>query len=809
MAPRKKKAATPTKGAKKRTSTAKKPAKKRASAAKSPARRSKVAATRGKPVTTPVKTQRSWRSWAVREGLTVAVGITLGLTVTGGLLWWRAKSDVASYLANPPRAVPGVVYSAPIEVRKGQPLTVPELAGDLLAAGYERVDHVDSRGQFAIDGGRVHIWTAPLQVPGGRVDADKSTVHIEAGRVRSTKPARGITLRPTVLATVGDAALRREPVFLEAISPHVEPAVLSMEDARFREHHGIDPLGIARAIWHNLRSDGGMHGGSTLTQQLAKNLFLTSERSMQRKVREAFFAAALESELSKDQLLELYLGEVYLGQVGGVPVHGVEAASRAWFGTSAARLSLGEAATLAGVIQAPNAFSPVRHPDKAAERRAVVLDRMVATGAISHDQASLATAAPLVVDGALPGAIRRAPWAVDIAVDHADELVGSGALSTGGWRVHTTLQPVLQRAASAAVREGLDALDRPDAQAALVAIRVSDGSVVAVVGGRDYATSPFNRAVSAWRQAGSTVKPLTLMASFDREPTRSPLHAVVDEPITIDGWTPRNYDGTFRGEISLRRAVQDSVNVPMVKLAQELGMDHVQGFYEDAGLSRATALPSASLGSFETTPWQMAGAYAAFPSGGTWHEPWLVSGLAAPDGTLTEAPHQERAIASARAAALATSVLEGVISDGTGRSAAEYGIRGPAGGKTGTTTGGRDAWFVGFTPELAVAVWVGNDEGEPLGLSGSRAALPIWSRFVVDAVAETGEFPEPRGVVHQPVCIDSHQLARAACPITYPEIFVEEHIPRDKCDEHGGVAAAVGGFFGGIFGGKRNVRAED
>lgn len=752
---------------------------------------------------------RNLKRAVLTEAATWLGAVAVGLTITGGLLWMRAKGDVAAYLADPPRTVPGVVWSAPVEIRPGQAASIPSVAGDLLAAGYDRVERVAPgepgrdcacAGEFAVLPDGLDIITHGTD----GVPPSRTRLRIRDGHVVDGAPA---VLRPTVLATIGEWEGRRSDVRLESVSPFLEPALLSMEDQRFRTHSGVDPWGVARAVLVNATGRDGQ-GGSTLTQQLAKNLFLTSERTLRRKVREVFFAAALESDLDKDELLELYLREVYLGQMGGVPIIGVEAASRAWFGVGAERLELHQAATIIGVIPAPNAYSPRRHPEIAEERRNLVLEQMVGTGAITRDQADAAKAQPLVLDGAIPGAVRRAPWAVDLAVDHAEAHVGEGALAARGIHVHTSIQPLLQRAAEEAVALGIGELraeypKADDAQIALVAVRVSDGAVVAMVGSRNYAESPFNRAAHAWRQAGSTVKPLTLLAAFDQDASLSPLTTILDEPITrrIDGksWTPSNYDDRFMGEITIRTAIETSRNIPAIKLAEDVGPHKLQAFLREAGLSRATHLPSAALGGFETTPLELASAYTVFPGGGTLHEAWLVDHITEADGTGAIDPrHRTEDLATARAAELATSVLHGVIERGTGASARQYGVSGRVGGKTGTTSGYRDAWFVGFTDGLAVAVWAGRDRGD-LGLSGSRAALPTWARFVAASGTAEPPRPLPEGVVAVEICTDSHLPARPECTSTYEEHLPEAQVPGKRCDVHGGPLVEAGRALGRLF----------
>ncbi|NCG18429.1 MAG: PBP1A family penicillin-binding protein [Rhodobacterales bacterium] len=814
MAPktsRKKKPASTPKTRKTSDKPRKAPAKKTAGKAKAPRKRKAS----GKPsgVSMARKPKATWKRWFITEALVWGTGAALGLSIAGGVLWTKAVQDVEAYLANPPTTAPGVIYSAPMRVQIGQRASLASLAGDLLAAGYDRVDNVTEggasggAGQFSVQGQTLTVWTAPMTGPGFTVKGGLATLRLERSTVASTGTHGTVYLRPTVLGTIGDLESKRTDIDIQKISPWVEPALLAIEDARFRDHHGVDPIGIARALGRNLLSGGGMQGGSTLTQQLAKNLFLTPDRTLRRKVHEAFFAAALESKLSKDELIELYLGEVYLGQMGGLPLHGVEAAARAWFGVSAANLELHEAATIVGVIASPNRWSPVRHPEINLNRRNTVIERMVATGAIDEAKAERAKEQPLKLVGIEPSRVRRSPYAVDLAVDKAEEVLGEGALASGGYQVYTHIQPLLQRAAEEAVALGMAELDEDypkaaGAQVGLVAVQVSDGAVVAMVGGRSYATSPFNRTTQAWRQAGSTVKPLTMLAVFD-DGNLTPSDVLLDAPISriIDGkqWTPRNYDGRYVGDISVRKAIEQSRNIPAILMAEQIGASRLQRFYRQAGLSKATNLPSASLGAFATTPLEMAGAYTAFANGGIAHEPVLVDAISTANGELVvDLDGKPIGLAAPQAAAQAIRVLEGVIDRGTGRRADEYGVSGQAGGKTGTTDDYRDAWFVGATPELAVAVWVGRDKGT-LGLAGSRAALPTWSRFVAASGTTQGPWQQTEGLVSVDICDESGQVARQACVEQHEDLFVKGTVPRGECDLHGAPAVKSGGALSGLF----------
>ncbi len=737
------------------------------------------------------------RSWLVREAATWLGGATVGAVAVGAVLYGRAKTDVESYLAHPPTARPSVVWSAPLTVREGQQATLADLAGELMAGGYEHVQRVEHDGQFSTIGSRLDVWTAAMTGPGFEVPASHATIITsDAGTVASVEPGDRVTLRPTVLATIGDPETRRAHVALSAMSPWLGKAVVAVEDGRFRQHPGVDPVGVLRAVGNNLRGRE-MQGGSTLTQQLAKNLFLSPDRTLQRKVREAFFAVALEQRLSKDEILELYLNEVYLGQAGGVPLYGVEQASRAWFGVSAASLDVGEAATIAGVISSPNAYSPLKHADEARKRRDLALDRMLAQGAVTMDVAAAEKSRELVIDGVLPGAVRRAPWAVDEAVAFSEHALGDGALATGGFAIYTTIDPLLQRAGERALFDGMAEVEgafpkSKGAEAALVALS-PEGAVKALVGGRNYIKSPFDRATDAWREVGSTAKPLVLLAAFDADATLTPLSHLDDSPIarTIDGktWRPENYDGVFHGDVTIRTAIEASYNIPAIRLSEQLGLEQTQQALRGSGLSRATNWPSVALGAFPATPMQLAGSYTVFPAGGTVAEPWLVQGIAGPNGAeILDFEPTLTPVASARAAALATSILRGVITDGTGARAREYGVTGAVGAKTGTTNDYRDAWMVGFTPDLVAAVWVGRDKGANIGLSGSRAALPTWARFIVAAGPNDANFRLPEGVIGAAVCPQSERPARESCPTRYTELFPVGAVPGKACDLHRGGA---------------------
>jgi len=611
-------------------------------------------------------------------------------------------------------------------------------------------------------------------------------VSFRDGRVAAVSPRRRAVFAPARLQGLRGADNEaRHPVKLTELPAHVPESVLAMEDARFWTHEGVDPLGLARAIIVNAVTDRPMQGGSTLTQQLVKNLFLTQERTLERKAREAILALAIERTRTKEEILELYLNEIYLGQAGGASICGVDEAARAYFGKPARRLTVGEAATIAGIISAPNRYSPLRHPETAKVRRDVALNRMVAVGALDAAAAETEKASALEVHPGASG--KQAPWVVDAAVEQVEKALGEGSLVARGVTVYTTVQPALQRLAQDVVARSIAELEAAHpsargAQMALAAVRVRDGAVVALVGGRDYGTSQFNRALYGKRQLGSTVKPLTALMAFEADPALSPSTLLADEPIerSHDGriWTPQNYDGRFLGEVDLRTAIATSRNIPAVHLAERVGMTSLRDGWRELGLSGATARPSSALGAFEATPLEVAGAYTVLPGRGSVARPSLVRAATDEEGALlwNEDPITLRRT-SARAAWLATHVAEAVVSEGTGRKARTYGVSGAAGGKTGTTDRERDAWFAGFTTELAVVVWVGHDKGRDLGLTGGQAALPAWARFVAGAGGGGREFPRPEGLVLVEVCKATGRPPTEGCAETTEAWFTDGHVP--------------------------------
>jgi len=551
----------------------------------------------------------------------------------------------------------------------------------------------------------------------------------------------------------------------------------------------------------NIRQRRFAQGGSTITQQLAKNFFLSPKKTIVRKLREAELAVVLELRFTKRQILEMYLNKIYFGQDGSMGIYGVEEAAGSYFSKRAEELSLEESALLAGIIRSPNRYSPHREPREARERRNQVLSRMLQLGMIGKGEYRRASGAPLLTRPR-SSPTRLAAYFVDYIQKVTAEELGDEELYRTGYRFRTTLDPVHQAAAEDAVAEGLAEIGkkaRPSSeplQAALVAVDPSTGELTAMVGGRSYGTTQFNRAVQAKRQPGSAFKPFVLLAALSQaargKGTTTLSTIVPGAPIsfmTPQGlWTPANFEGKAVGDITVRTAIENSVNTATVRLAKETGFKEVADTARAAGISsRLPAVPSMALGSIEVTPMELTYAYATIASLGTRSDPFPLYSVTDADGEvlLERRKRRERAI-DPRAAYLTLYAMEGTLERGTAKSARELGIYFPASGKTGTTDGNRDSWFVGFTPDVVCAVWVGYDSGADTGLTGAQGGLRIWARFLRALYPRSGPvaFNPPEGVEFAEIDPDSGLLATTACPKTLREAYLAGTSPAEPCPLH-------------------------
>lgn len=554
--------------------------------------------------------------------------------------------------------------------------------------------------------------------------------------------------------------VNREVVTLDRISPHLKRSVLAMEDAYFYTHKGIDPSGIGRAILANFTAGGTVEGGSTLTQQLVKNLFLSNERSLNRKVAEAVLSMRVEQVFTKEQILEMYLNQVFWGK----NTNGAETASQNYFGKSAADLTLAESAMLAGTIQAPSVFNPVDNFTEAKKRQGLVLDRLTELNWATPSEIKAAKAQKITIrKQGISYEASRVPYVSQAVTDELEEKFGKDVVLQGGLRVQTTIDLKLQRIAEEVGTEGHNDLVNRGVfadQLALVAVDPRTGFVKALVGGvGDFDKNQYNRAVLARRQLGSSFKPFVYYLAF-ASGNYTPDSGIDDSPMTIpDGdepYVPRNYDNKFSGTISIRQAIAVSRNIPALKLGIEFGNENVVALCRKLGInSPMKPVVSLPLGAADVTPMEVAGAYAVFASGGYKSKTTLIARVTDRNGNLIldNTPKPEL-ILDPIAVSYLTDSLRGVVTNGTATEAQMSDGR-PVAGKTGTTSDSRDAWFVGYVPQLSVAIWIGNDDYTPManGVTGGVYVVPIWRKFMERALAgqPIEQFPVPAEIQEKEV----------------------------------------------------------
>jgi penicillin-binding protein 1B len=724
------------------------------------------------------------------------------------------------------------VYARPLEVRRGETLTEAELIARLNDLGYAQRTTVQAPGEFAIARNAVVLTPrtgpfsgktiratfpapAPVRRASGPPAAPPRGITALEVTTGAGKPVRAdaVTLDPPLLTALMTSGARekRRRVTLEAIPKRMQEAVLAIEDQSYYSHPGVNPVSVIRSVIVN--AVGGNRypvGGSTITQQLARMFFLTDEfnselasgtRSYRRKVQEAVMSLVLERRASKDEILELYLNDVYLGQRGSFAIHGVAEASRLFFGKDVSNLTVGEAALIAGVIQNPGQHSPFVNPKNAVDRRNVVLRAMADEEYITRDVAERAGREPLLVSAR--SVDNEAPYFVDmVGQEIADKFPGLTA-QENSVDVHTTLDINLQRLALDAVRDGLGHVDdmlarrkrKGRAQAALLAVDPRTGEILAMVGGRSYNQSQYNRAIVARRQPGSVFKPFVYLAAFERaaEEGRSdltPASLTNDTPeiFTFDNqtWEPKNYDD-YDGEITWRRALAMSRNLGTIHVGETVGFDKVAEVWTRVGVGTPPkGFPAITLGVFELTPLEVAQAYTLFTNGGAVRSLKVIDGIDAGERHVAAKDPPLRKVARPDTTYLVTNMMRSVLNEGTGAGARAAGFTLDAAGKSGTTNDLRDAWFIGFTPELLTVVWVGFDDNQPVSLSGSQAALPIWTQFMKSATAgrPNVEFEVPEGITFAEIDRDTGKLALPGCPRTMTESFLSGTEPTEFCELH-------------------------
>ncbi len=601
---------------------------------------------------------------------------------------------------------------------------------------------------------------------------------------------------------------RRMPISLQQVPRELIDALLSVEDRRFRRHWGVDIFRVAKAMFANLKAGRIVQGASTLTQQLARNLFLTPRVAWVRKLKEAILAVQIEKIYSKDEILELYLNQIYFGN----GVYGVEAASELYFGKNVEELTLPEICMFVAVAKAPSRYSPYEKSEALRRRMTLVLNAMVDNKKITREEAAQAKDVPISLR---PRGLRpnEAPYFVEEVRKEIEARFGSQSLYRDGLQIYTTLDLGFQQIANRDLEEWLEVLEEeydyeytlsnydPDSmprspipylEGALLAVERTTGYVKAMIGGRNFYHSQFNRAVQAWRQAGSAFKPFVYTAAIDNGFT--PSYRILDAPIVVEAgdtiWRPSNYDEKFLGLTTLRRGLALSRNLVAVRLIRLVGPQTVIDYARRMGIEgNLTSVLSLALGSCEVTLWGLVSAYSTIANQGLKVKPLMILKVLDSQGRiLYRAERHEERVLSPQTAYLVTNMLESVVNNGTGIGARLRGFMAPAAGKTGTTNDFTDAWFVGFTPDLICGVWVGFDEKKSIGerASGAKAALPIWDRFMKETSGEKPYrgFVPPPGIVKVSICTATGLLPSAGCPEVSEEVFISGNEPRDTCKVH-------------------------
>jgi penicillin-binding protein 1B len=739
--------------------------------------------------------------------LAVAVG-------TFGYYYVKYGRMIEDKLAAGPFPSTSRLYAAPRPVMIGDDGQLQEIATYLRRCGYIE----SNTGRV----GWYHLRPDAIEINPGpdAFDSEGATIKVEKGKVTQIISLRDHTertrymLEPELITNLFDRGrAKRRVVKYSEIPAVMVNALLSAEDKHFFQHPGFDPVGIVRAVYVDVKQRRGGQGASTLSQQLARTLWLGPERGLRRKIPETFITLYLEQKLSKQQIFEYYANSIYLGNVGSFSINGFGEGSQAYFGHDLKMITLPEAATLAGLINSPRRRNPFYYPDEAKKRRNVVLNLMRENGQISQRDLEDALGAQMKVtrEG---GESSDAPYFVDLVNQTLQDRFQDRDFQTNSYRVYTTLDMNLQRDAVAAVREGIKETDdqwkhrnkkygtneeNPLAQVALICLDAETGELKALVGGRNYGVSQLDHALRQ-RQPGSSFKPFVYAAAFTKSlqggtDALTPASTVMDEPTTFyfedqPPYEPHNHGDKFNGSVTLRYALAHSLNIPAVKVAEMTGYENVAKTARAVGLNiNIKPTPSIALGAYEVTPLEIAGAYTVFTNKGDRVKPTFIKTIRDQHGAdIFEETEERKHALDPRVAYLIENMLEEVLRSGTGADVHNRGFNLPAAGKTGTS---RDGWFAGFTSKLICVVWVGFDDNRDFKLEGARSALPIWTEFMKRAHAHreyhnVHSFEAPDGIVTADIDPESGQLATAACPKTKSEVFLAGTQPIETCALHGG-----------------------
>lgn len=705
-------------------------------------------------------------------------------------------------------SIPSKVYSDSTLLYPGQTVNLKLFREKLDHLGYHDVQYEPvKKGDMRRNGSLLDLYLYDLAMPSKQRKGFPVRISFQDNHITSiVRRDTGVNLPlmelepEEIMRFFGREREQRRLVSINEVPRHLKYAILAAEDSRFYRHHGVDPRGILRALYTNIRHGGIRQGGSTLTQQLAKNYFLTPERTIRRKVKEFLMALTMEVMYGKDVIFEIYLNEIYLGQKGSIAIHGVGEASHFYFGKDVQKLSVAESAAIAGLIKGPNRYSPYIDAERCRNRRDTVLLDMCRNGWITKEELEEILQTSVSPVGYIAYG-NKAPYFMDYLSGQLPVFYSSDDLASMGLSIYTTLDTQVQVSAERALERGLARLERANPalvhsepgkqlQGAVIVMQPKTGYILAMVGGRDYSVSQFNRVTQARRQPGSAFKPFVYLTGL-REFTPSSILSNEPKSYEIDGtvWQPQNINPVAENGLRFRMALARSDNLATVDLAMKIGLNRIVNTALMFRLSTPMkSQPSLALGAFEVIPIELARAYCTFAADGVQPYPVSMKTVVDENDKILERRHLkiERIIPPEKAYMM-NSLLRSVVEEGTARSLKWRNITFPAAGKTGTTNDYRDAWFVGYTPDILALVWVGFDDGSSVYAQGSVAALPIWAELMraLPQYASGGWFRKPSGIVQRTVCAQSGQLAvRNKCPEPIEEIFLSTNVPGEYCRLH-------------------------
>jgi penicillin-binding protein 1B len=756
---------------------------------------------------------------------------SLLLTVLAGLAMliyaWHLSGQVEKRFSARRWSIPSTVYSDTTLLYPGQRFNPSLFNEKLVNLGYHRVHHLPSqKGEIRIRPDAMDIFLNDLKTPWSRREGFLIQIGFNENKIGTiSRMDNGQTipileLEPEeIMQFFGQERERRQLISIEQVPEHLIRAVLAAEDHRFFQHYGVDFRGILRALVTNLRHGSIRQGGSTLTQQLAKNYFLTPARTITRKFKEVILSVIIELKYDKRDILEIYLNEIYLGQKGSVAINGFGEASYFYFGKPVKHLTLSEAAVIAGLIKAPNHYSPYRDITRCRSRRDAVLQAMHRWEWITESTLQTALKQPIKAVGFI-ASDTKAPYFIDYLTEQLNTLYRPEDLSSLGLSIYTTLDTQVQMAAEKALAKGLTRLENSNAalqreapeeklQGAIIVMQPKTGHILALVGGRNYSVSQFNRITQARRQPGSAFKPIVYLSSLSQF---TPTSLLSNDPksYTVNGklWEPQNFEPVTEYTVSLKDALKKSYNLATVDLAMQTGLERIVDTSRRFQFSTPIKpYPSLALGAFEVVPIELTRAYCVFAAEGVQPFPLSLKGVVDEHDKILEQQHLniERLITPAEAFVM-NSMLQSVVKEGTAQSLQWRGVSWPVAGKTGTTNNFRDAWFVGYTPDILALVWVGFDNGDSTEATGAGAALPIWADLMmaIPQYRSETDFKMPNGVEKIRVCAVTGRPAVAGCPEPAEVYFLTGRTPDEDCPLHD-----KGGFTGKIIKGVKDLINSD